>query len=186
MTRPSRAKDSINAASTAKARAPRRLNGVSHEASLPDDRLPSDVVLGDLISGLRSDLQRRFCVALARYGTVTHALIEAGMTFKEAYSWREQNPEFKKAWDNALVISTDIVELAARQRAIHGVSRFQVSAGKVVMHNDQPVMITEYSDRLLEVILKGRRRDVYGDQVTHRGDPTAPINIKVSDRDSAL
>lgn len=173
---------------TAQPRRPRdkSLTGVAITASPVRDVLPSEYQLAGLVSGLRSQKQRIFCLALAKYGTVTHACIEAGVLMATVELWRRQNQDFKDAWDRAMVMSVDILEHAARLRGLEGVQRYQVSAGRVVEHDGKPVMITEHSDRLMELLLKGRRPDVFRERVTHSGDPSAPIHIRVTDRDSSL
>jgi len=149
--------------------------------------LPSEEVIIPALRRLRSEQQRVFCLALARYGTLTHACIESGISIDRANSLRRDNDDFKEAWDQAQTISVDVLEHTARGRAVDGVQRPMVVSGHVVHYADgTPVMLTEYSDRMLELLLKGRRKDVFGDTVKHTGDPLSPILIKVGSSDSAL
>jgi hypothetical protein len=73
----------------------------------------------------------------------------------------------------------DTVEKEAVRRAKYGVLEPIISQGRVVMdpsNPGQPMMVRKYSDSLMMFILKGRRRDVYGDKVqtenTHKIDVT--------------
>jgi hypothetical protein len=149
--------------------------------------LPADYQIAGVVAALRSPRQRAFCISLSRYGTITHACIEARVSYDDVFAWREKNVDFKRAWDQSMEISVDVLEIAAKQRALHGVQRPMVSGGKIVLGIDgKPIMLTDYSDRLMELILKGRRPDVFRERVTHSGDPMNPIHIRVDATDSGL
>ena len=104
----------------------------------------------------------------------------AGMSRDWAYKVRRSDLEFANAWDDALETAADLLEKAARRRAVQGWNEPAISAGKWV-HDDegQPAYIRKYSDRLLEVLLRGARPAKYGTkqlqvsgQVDHRIIPS--------------
>lgn len=88
-------------------------------------------------------------------------------------TWRQQDRDFDTRYREAEEAAIDVLEREAHRRAMHGVADIVVAAGKVVMDprtlNDpdgaKPLMRRTYSDGLMMFILKGRRREVYGDRV---------------------
>lgn len=79
---------------------------------------------------------------------------------KMVYRWRDLDPAFRSKWDAALESGWDRAEQAAFQRGVEGVEEPIIShkTGTVLGHK------TVYSDKLLEVVLKGNRAKVYGDK----------------------
>lgn len=81
--------------------------------------------------------------------------------------WREQDAEFGQQFEDALSAYMDTVEKEAVRRAVEGIMEPVVSQGRVVMDPQapgQPLRVRKYSDSLMMFILRGRRRDVYGDK----------------------
>lgn len=86
---------------------------------------------------------------------------------KTIRGWRKQDVEFDQAYSDAEDSYIDSVEKEAVRRAKYGVLEPVISQGRVVMdpsNPGQPLYIRKYSDPLMMFILKGRRRDVYGDK----------------------
>lgn len=82
--------------------------------------------------------------------------------------WRTQDKEFDEAYSDAEAAYLDTVEKEAVRRAVQGVAEPVIAQGRVVMDPEnpgKPLMLRRYSDGLMMFILKGRRRDVYGDKV---------------------
>ncbi len=100
-----------------------------------------------------------FINVLARTGLVSRAAAAAGWSTGVAFAVRKSDAKFASLWDDALEFACDEAEEEARRRAIYGVRKAVYQQGRLVGHE------TVYSDRLLEVILTGRRRDVYGKRV---------------------
>jgi hypothetical protein len=73
------------------------------------------------------------------------------------YEWREEDPQFAQAWGDAIEQFHDSLEDVGRERAVDGV------LSKVIEDNDGKVVgeIRRYSDRLLELLLKRRRPEIY-------------------------
>ena len=83
--------------------------------------------------------------------------------------WRHRDREFGEAFADAESQYMDVLEKEAIRRAYSGVTEPVVSAGKLIMDPDpekagKPLMVRRYSDNLMMFILRGRRRDVYGDK----------------------
>ena len=81
-------------------------------------------------------------------------------------SWCESDPDFEADLKDAEEAWMDQVEKSAVQRAKDGFLEVVVSKGEVVMdpRTGDPLMQRRFSDGLMMFVLKGRRRDVYGDK----------------------
>lgn len=96
--------------------------------------------------------RRIFLRTLAKTCNVTESAAAAGVCRKRAYEWREAHAEFAKAWDDAIETATDALEAEARRRAIDGWEE------PVHYQGIQTSTIRKYSDALLALLLRGRRR----------------------------
>ena len=90
---------------------------------------------------LTQTCKERFLEALADTGSVSTAVAIAGTSRTRVYELRKADPAFTSAWEEAEESAADRLEDEARRRAIEGVPKPLVSAGKVVRDdNGQPVM----------------------------------------------
>lgn len=78
--------------------------------------------------------------------------------------------EFKALWDEALENAIDLLEKEAWRRGAKGYDKPIVFKGRVVG------TYKEYSDRLLEVLLKAHRRKKFGDKTEVSGPDGGPIS----------
>lgn len=102
-----------------------------------------------------------FCAALATTGgNVSRACEAVGISRMTAYNWREDDPEFAKAWDNAKAIGAEALEDEATRRAFEGTE-------KPVFHQGVECgTIREYSDTLTIFLLKGAKPEKYRERVS--------------------
>jgi len=92
---------------------------------------------------------------------------QIGVTPPTVRKWRAEDKEFDEAYSDAEAQVTDTLEKEAIRRARNGVLEPVVSGGKVVMDPANPgeiLQVRRYSDGLMQFLLKGRRREVYGDK----------------------
>lgn len=97
--------------------------------------------------------------------------------------WRQQDPEFGELYREAESAFIDTLEREAIRRAMHGVADVVISGGRIVMDprtsgdpdGPKPLLRRTYSDGLMMFVLKGRRREVYGDRL--ETDNTHKINV---------
>lgn len=156
-----------------------------------------------------------FLANLATCGALGKSARLAGVSPATVYARRRTDDDFAAAVEDAIEDSTDVLELEARRRAVQGINKPVIYQGQrtpVWEHNadGQPVIdpatgravqaldadgeplyltVTEYSDSLLAMLLKGNRRDKYGDktQITGANDgPIAIDEVKKASRIAAL
>ncbi len=138
-----------------------------------------------------------FLGALRTTGMVSAACRLAGVGRRTVYDHREADPEFAKAWDEALDESADLLVLEARRRAYDGTDEPVVWQGSLsgvwvdpngtVVSADTPgaklvpLTVKKYSDALLMFLIKARRpeyRDSF--RVQHAGDAQQPVKVEHS------
>ncbi len=103
---------------------------------------------------------REFLAALREYGIVSLAVQAAPFSQATAYRWRSDDPAFRKAWDDAVDVSTDRLVREAWRRASEGVKHTWTDK------NGQEHTEYKYSDNLLMFLIKARRPQQYRDNAT--------------------
>ena len=108
--------------------------------------------------------QRAFLDALAESANVTWACKAAKIPRRTAYEWREADPKFAKAWEEAVDLGTDALEDEAIRRGHAGVDKPVYQGGEKVG------VVREYSDTLLIFMLKARRPEKFKEraQIDHK------------------
>lgn len=134
---------------------------------------------------LEKEWQNKFIQRLIQTGNVSAACKRAKISRQHAYEVRGQDDVFKAAWDEALEIATEALELEARRRAAIGVL-------EPVFHQGvQVATVRKYSDTLLIFLLKAHKPEKYRESIKHEhsgegGKPIALTYIKeVRQSDSA-
>ena len=98
-----------------------------------------------------------FFAELARHGRITEAAETSGIDRSHAYKLRDSDPVFAERWHKALDAYADKLEAAAHQRAVEGIDKGVYHQG-VLMATEK-----QYSDSLLALMLKAKRKREYGD-----------------------
>lgn len=106
--------------------------------------------------------------------SVTAACLDAGISRRTAYEWRDADDEFRSRWDEAVEEGTDRLEDEAQRRARDGVTEPVFYKGDVVGQ------VQRYSDTLMIFLLKARRPDKFKDRVTNEltGPNGGPIQTE--------
>lgn len=104
-------------------------------------------------------------------GTYRQAALAAGVARETVFEWRQKDPTFDVACIKAVESGVDLLEEAAIQRARDGVARPVFQGGAQVGE------VQEYSDSLMIMMLKGRRRDVFGDKTEVSGPDSGPVQV---------
>lgn len=92
-----------------------------------------------------------FLAHLAETGNVTESSMVAGSNKTCWYDLRKRDPDFAKAWDEALMHATDALIEEGRRRALKGIEEPVFYQGNVCGH------IQRYSDVLLMFLVKAHR-----------------------------
>lgn len=127
----------------------------------------------------RTDRAREtFLATLAQTCNVSEAARAAGIGRSSAYEWREDDETFAKAWDEAEQEAADKLEREAWRRAVEGTDKPVTFQGVIT------ATYKEYSDRMLEILLKGHRPEKFAERskVEHSGG----VTINVSSEDAGL
>lgn len=139
-----------------------------------------------------------FLEALRNMPIIRHACEAAGVHRVTAWRAREADAGFAAAWDDAIEDGIDKAEQEAYRRAVQGWHEPVIDKGRlawayerkvdedgkesfspVLDPNGQPVPLTvrKHSDGLLTFVLKGRRRNVYGDKTELTGANGGPVAV---------
>lgn len=93
---------------------------------------------------------------------------------------READPEFSKAYDEAMEAGIDRAEQEAFRRAVEGTQKGIWHQGVLVGSE------TVYSDAMLGLILKGRRKKVYADRTELTGAEGAAVQVDETARSARV
>ena len=99
--------------------------------------------------------REKFIQVLRAQANVSNACTAINVSRRGAYSRREADPAFAAAWDEAIEEAADALEAEAWRRAVSGVERPIVWKGEVTG------TVREYSDRLLECLLRAHRPEKF-------------------------
>ena len=116
--------------------------------------------------------REKFLAILRTCCNVTVACRDIGIARITAYEHRDKDPEFSAAWDNALEEAVDLLEAEARRRALEGVAR-PIYHGGV-----QCGSVQEYSDGILQFLLKSHRPHKYRERYEFTGADGGPIEVR--------
>jgi hypothetical protein len=120
------------------------------------------------------ETRERFLALLAETGYVDQASKAAGFPRRQTvYEWREADPDFAQAWDDALEAYTQALEAEADRRGMRGVPE------PVYWRGEQVGTVQKYSDVLLMFRLNGMRPEKYRQRHEHTGKDGQPINVSV-------
>lgn len=99
-----------------------------------------------------------FLAALREVPVVSRACEAVGIERSTAYRAAEADPELRLAWDDAMEEGIDKAEQEAFRRAVEGTDKGVWHQGTLV--GSERV----YSDALLALVLKARRKSVYAER----------------------
>jgi hypothetical protein len=110
-----------------------------------------------------------FLAHLAETGILSDAAAAAGVNRTTVFRRRQDDAEFAKQVEEAIDMAADKLEAEARRRALEGVEEPVYQGGQLVGTK------TVYSDSLLALLLKGRRKKVFAERVEQTGADGGPI-----------
>ena len=124
-------------------------------------------------------MREAFLKELRRRGNVSDAARAAGVDRSTPYRWREAEPEFAAAWDDAVEVAVDSLEKEAWRRARDGVLK------PVYQKGEKVGQVREYSDQLMVTLLKAHRPEKYRErtqtELTGLGGGDLVIKVEYDD-----
>jgi len=115
------------------------------------------------------DWKPPFLAALREVPVVSRACAAVGIERSTAYRAADADDDFRAAWDDAMEEGVDRAEQEAFRRAVEGTDKGVWHQGTLV--GSERV----YSDALLSLFLKGRRKKVYADRTELTGADGGPV-----------
>lgn len=121
------------------------------------------------------DSRARVIREFQKTGRIDLATTAAGVDRSCHYRWLRTDKAYAQAFETARKPVGDMLEDEAIRRAVEGVDEPRLIGKEVVM-------VRTYSDRLLELLLKSRRREVFGDKtaVEISGPDGGPVTTKLA------
>ncbi len=104
----------------------------------------------------RQTAQAVFLTEFAKCGNLTASAKVADINRDSIYAWLEHDEAFSLRYHQAEAEAADAIRAELHRRAVEGVERVVVSAGRVVMLDGKPLVQREYSDHLLGILAKAR------------------------------
>lgn len=108
-------------------------------------------------------------------GNVTEACAAAGISKRSAYDWREADPDFKAAWDDAVELTTEALEQEVYRRAFEGCEE------PVFYKGEMCGAIKRYSDTLAMFTLKARKPEKYREKHEVSNPDGTPLMQPIAD-----
>lgn len=162
-----------------------------------NSRLPAEVIVGKEDKPVRRSRNRRitesaketFLEGVRKGLTLTQAADLTPHPYRSFQTVRHRDKEFAEAWNQAVEESGYVVEAEALRRGIEGWLEPVVGKvapgidGHVLGPDGKPMFVRKFSDRTLEVLLKGRMSQYKekGIEITNQ-----IANISVEDKSAAI
>jgi len=115
-----------------------------------------------MLKGTVEERQKRFLAAYSACKSLTQAARWAKMTRECHYRWLHEDETYPSRFAEAEKRATRALEDEAVRRAHQGLRKAVYHRGKVVGYE------TEYSDRLMELLLKAGDPEKYRDRIDQR------------------
>ncbi len=112
-----------------------------------------------------------FLKALAYTGNVSASAELVGITRQAFYQLKQEDLNFEIAWNHAMEVATDELELEARRRGLEGWDEPVYQGGEKVGCK------RKYSDALLTTLLAAHRPGKFSKKIEHTGRDGGPIEL---------
>ena len=130
---------------------------------------------GEMAVRSRRDWRPAFlkCLAACR-GLLLPACKAAGVDRVSVWRERQRNADFAARYEEARQLGAHYLEEEATRRAVEGCKKLVLHNGKPVLDDQgQPIVEVQYSDRLLELLLKRHLPEVYREKL-------ATVNVQAT------
>lgn len=110
---------------------------------------------------------------LSTAGNASKAAKAAGISRSAAYLHRDNDADFRQAWDNAEAQVVDAMEEELHRRSTKGYLEPVFYKGEMV------AKVRKYSDSLLQFALKGKKPDVYRERFEVNQNVTGSLDVNI-------
>ena len=131
------------------------------------------------------DVRSLFLEHLRKSANVSESARVAVISRATVHRWRQEDPDFAAAWDDAMEDATDTLEAEARRRALDGHEEYVVSMGQIVRDPETglPLKQRKYSDALTALLLKAHRPERYRERHEVKNTGNVTLNFSKDDAD---
>lgn len=124
--------------------------------------------------------QWRFLDTLRATCNVTLAARAVGMARSTLYRLRDQDLDFRAAWDDAVEEAIDLLEAELHRRAFTGVDRPVFWRGEIQRDAaGRPVTVKDYSDGLAMFLMRAHRPERYRERIEARLSNGLPVRTAI-------
>lgn len=121
-----------------------------------------------------------FLRAFANRGIVRDGCVAAGTSWGMYTRWRDKDEAFNEACQHAEMLAADRLEAEAHRRAYDGYDKPVIYQGAITD------TYTEYSDSLMQTLMKGYKKDKYRDRTEHSGSVGRPMTLDAETKESVV
>lgn len=121
-----------------------------------------------------------FLRAYANRGLARDGLIAAGISFTAFNNWKKKDEGFSEACGHAESLATDRLEAEAHRRAFDGYDKPVIYQGEITE------TYTEYSDSLMQTLLKGSNPEKYKERKEHSGSIGRPMTLDTETKEDVV
>lgn len=134
----------------------------------------------------KRDAREVFLSHLRKTSNISESARVAVVSRRAVYEWRDADPDFAAAWDDAIDEATDALEAEARRRALDGHEEYVISMGQIVRDPEtgKPLKQRKFSDSLTTLLLKAHRPEKYRER--HDVEQRSTIAVTITSDDDAL
>ena len=121
-----------------------------------------------------------FLRAYANRGIVRDGCVAGSISWGTYTKWRDKDEGFNEGCKHAEMLAADRLEGEAHRRAFDGYSKPVIYQGEITE------TYTEYSDSLMNTLMKGYKKDKYRERTEHSTPPGQPMQLDVETKDSVV
>jgi len=126
------------------------------------------------------ELKLVFLRSYANRGIVRDGCVAAGTSWGTYTRWRDKDEGFNEGCKHAEMLAADRLEAEAHRRAHDGYDKPVIYQGEITE------TYREYSDSLMQTLMKGYKKDKYRDRTEHSGSVGRPMTLDAETKESVV
>ena len=136
--------------------------------------------VSDLSPAQLQERKLTFLRAFANRGIVRDGCLASSISWGTYTRWRDKDEGFNEGCKHAEMLAADRLEAEAHRRAFDGYDKPVIYQGEITES------YTEYSDSLMNTLMKGYKKDKYRDRTEHSTPPGQPMQLEAETKDSVV